>query len=333
MSKVVTSIAALEAAVGVPGLGVKMKVIDHLDEMAARWIAASPLAFAGAQAGDVPTVTLAGGPPGFAGVPDQKTLRLPLSAVDDPAIFTPGAGAGVLFLAHGVGETLRANGRVRSVQDGVADIAIEECFIHCAKALIRSGFWAASPAQAPAGSGAFVDAARFLAIATMDANGRIDISPKGDPAGLLLKSSGADVLLAERPGNKLAFGYRNILQNPDVAALAVIPGAGSVARITGRAMLSTDESLRGGFVVENRMPVLVTVIADARVETAPSAGLSRAALWSGEHVPAAIDPAEAFVAHVKLNKERGVQAAMMRLAVNRGLVESGLKHNYRTGLY
>jgi hypothetical protein len=65
----------------------------------------------------------------------------------------------------------------------------------------------------------------------------------------------------------------------------------------------------------------------------PSHALQRAAPWSSEPAPSAIDPAEALVAHVKLNKEKGVAATALRLAVNRGIVAAGLKTNYRNELY
>src|SRR3546814_15301730 len=75
-------------------------------------------------------------------------LSIPLAMLDDPALAVPGASFGSLFLVPGIGETLRINGRVAAVADGVARIAVAECYIHCAKALIRSGFWSADPSGA-----------------------------------------------------------------------------------------------------------------------------------------------------------------------------------------
>ena len=141
MNDVISTIPELEACVGAAGLPIKMKIIDHLDAEAARWIAAAPLGFVAAGGPDGPRVAVAGGPPGFAQVTDETTLRVPLNAVDPLGEIEAGQGAGVLFLIPGIGETLRANGRVRRVADGALEIAVEECFIHCAKALIRSDFW------------------------------------------------------------------------------------------------------------------------------------------------------------------------------------------------
>lgn len=333
MPNAISTLQELEACVGVAGFGVKMKIIDHLDAAAAKWIGASPIAFLGLAQADGPRVSAMGGARGFAAVTGNKTLSLPLAAIDEPGELSVGQGAGVLFLIPGLGETLRANGRISAVREDAVEIGVEECFVHCAKALIRSDFWAAQQNTAPADGAALVNASRFLALATMDAEGRIDISPKGDPAGLLIRLDGDRATLAERPGNRLAFGYRNIVEQSRVAALCIIPGADEVAQLSGRAQLTTDEQIRSAFVVEDKTPILATLIEGAAPRLYASAALRRAALWSGPHPVPQVDSAETLVAHLKLNKERGTQATLLRLGANRGLVAKGLESNYKTGLY
>jgi hypothetical protein len=166
----------------------------------------------------------------------------------------------------------------------------------------------------------------------MDGSGQVDVSPKGDPAGLLVRMRDGRVTLAERPGNRLAFGYHNIIEQPKVAAFAIVPGSGRVAVLSGRAALTADEMVRGAFVVEDKTPILATVIEIDSLETRPSGAVERSRLWSG--LPAAdVDPAATLVAHIKLNKIQGVQATMLRLAVKRDLVHGGLQSNYKTDLY
>jgi predicted pyridoxine 5'-phosphate oxidase superfamily flavin-nucleotide-binding protein len=332
MDQVIGSVAQLEACIGAAGAPVKMKIIDHLDATAARWIAASPVVFLGFGRADGPKAALAGGARGFAVARSASILRIARGAVDGDLDCAPGDGAGALFLIPGVGETLRANGRVASADDEAVEIAIEECFVHCAKALIRSDFWKPSD-PAPTEVRAFVDSTRFLAMVTMDREGRIDVSPKGDPAGLLVRMDGDRATLAERPGNRLAFGYRNMIDQPRVAALGVIPGAASVVTLSGRAHLTTDEVVRAAYVVEDKTPPLATVIEDAAPAVLESPALARAALWPAASAPADIDAAATLVAHLKLNKARGMQATLLRLSATRGLVASGLKQNYKTDLY
>lgn len=333
MPDAISTLQELEACVGVAGLGVKMKIIDHLDAAAAKWIAASPIAFLGLEQADGPRVSAMGGARGFAAVTGKKTLTLPRAAIDEPGELSVGQGAGVLFLIPGLGETLRANGRISAVREDAVEIGVEECFVHCAKALIRSDFWAAQQNTAPADGAALVNASRFLALATMDAEGRIDISPKGDPAGLLIRLDGDRATLAERPGNRLAFGYRNIVEQPRIAALCIIPGAEDVAQLSGRAQLTTDEQIRSAFVVDEKTPILATLIEGLEPRRYASAAVARAALWPGPHPVPEIDSAETLVAHLKLNKESGAQATLLRLAANRGLVAKGLESNYKTDLY
>ena len=327
----ITSVKALEDRIGVAGLGVKMKIIDHLDETATGWIAASPFVFLGIGGEDGPTATAAGGAAGFV-TPTSAGVSIPLNAIDDLGGLTVGVGAGLLFLAPAVGETLRANGRVTAISETAVEITVEECFVHCAKALIRSEFWTGGQPAAPVDPTAFMESCRFLALVTMDRSGQVDVSPKGDPAGLLVRMRDDRAILAERPGNRLAFGYHNIIEQPRVAAFAIAPGGSQAAVLRGRAVLTADDDLREAFVVEGRTPILATVIETDRVTVASSKALEKAGLWSG--LPASgVDPAAALVAHIKLNKTQGVEATMLRLAVKRDLVHGGLQSNYKTDLY
>lgn len=86
----------------------------------------------------------------------------------------------------------------------------------------------------------------------MDHRGLVDISPKGDPAGLLIRMGGSTAMLAERPGNRLAFGYRNMIDQPRIAAFAIIPGQTSAAILQGHANLTADEGMRRVFVVDEK---------------------------------------------------------------------------------
>ena len=81
----------------------------------------------------------------------------------------------------------------------------------------------------------------FCLMATSDADGRCDVSPKGDPAGQLVHViDDTTIAIAERPGNRRADGYHNILANPHVGLIFLIPGRGDTLRINGRARLVSD---------------------------------------------------------------------------------------------
>ncbi|OJH39048.1 pyridoxamine 5-phosphate oxidase [Cystobacter ferrugineus] len=331
------TVDALEACIGKAPAPVNLKVIDHLDEGALRWIAASPLVFAGF--GEAPRigVTLGGGHPGFAGG-DAHELRLPTALLDDPTLARPGMGFGSLFPLPGIGETLRVNGRVVKADEGEIRIAVEECYGHCAKALIRSDFWAASPGAAtPRDAAAFLSASRFMALATIDAQGRADLSPKGDPAGTMASLEDGRAWFAERPGNRRVDSFRNIIVQPHVAAALLIPGSTHVAHLSGSAWLTTDEAVRARFVVQGKTPVLVTGIDEPTIDLRESPTLVRANLWPVKARPEGIDVAKVFVTHVKLNSDKGLGARLASAVLSvpgvTGLLQKGLDKDYKTNLY
>src|SRR3954463_14320251 len=77
-------------------------------------------------------------------------------------------------------------------------------------------------------------------VATTDAQGRVDVSPKGDPAGFVHVIDDRTIAIPDRPGNKRVDGYLNVLQRPQVGTLFVIPGRGDTLRINGRARILAD---------------------------------------------------------------------------------------------
>ena len=94
-------------------------------------------------------------------------------------------------------------------------------------------------------------ASPFCVLATSDAEGNCDASPKGDPAGSLVHViDDTTIAMAERPGNRRADGYHNILVNPHVGLNFLIPGRGDTLRINGRARLVSDAPFFDEMVVK-----------------------------------------------------------------------------------
>jgi PPOX class probable FMN-dependent enzyme len=128
----------------------------------------------------------------------------------------------------------------------------------------------------------FVERSPFLCLATSDARGRCDVSPRGDPAGFVRILDDATLLLPERPGNRLADSLRNILENPHVGLLFVIPGVGESFRVNGRATLTDDPELLAPCVVEGKVPALgILVDIESAYTQCPKAFL-RSHLWEPE---------------------------------------------------
>ena len=330
----VDTIEGLEEAVGRKSPAMDLKVIDHLDEWALRWIASSPLAFLGLAGGGRVDTTLAGDCPGFCRA-SSGSLAIPRGSIDASDLPQVGDGFGSLFVVPGLGETLRVNGRVAEVTGEAVVVSVGECFMHCAKAMIRSDFWGASPSpDAAPDLKAFVAAGKFMALVTDGDGVTVDVSPKGDPAGSLTRMDGGSLWFADRPGNRRTDSFRNILQQPKVACLIVVPGSNFVASVRGEARLTTDEARRAAFSVNGRSPLLAVEIAEVQGELLDSGALARAALW-GEYEPADdLDPAKIFAAHMRLNRDKGLTAKVASVMVSiPGMMSKGLERDYKTRLY
>lgn len=335
MSTVIDDPDTLQARVGKLPVSRDLKVIDHLDANAQRWIAAAPFAFLSFGSAAALDLCGAGGASGFCVSVDAKTLRLVRADLDAPQLAQVGAGFGSLFLTPSLGETLRVNGRVLAVDDETITLRVNECYLHCAKALMRSQFWAATPSHdAPSAAEALLTASRFMALATVDAEGRADVSPKGDPAGALLQLHDGAAWYADRPGNRRIDSFRNILTQPRIALMAFVPGTTRLLHLRGRATISTDAAMCAAFTVGAREPKLVTRIDEPSLTIIDSTALRRAQLWPAAAADDTLDPAAIFAAHVRLSKTRGLQAGIARVAMSvPGLMEKGLQHDYKNNLY
>lgn len=86
----------------------------------------------------------------------------------------------------------------------------------------------------------FITRSPFLLLATSDAAGNLDVSPKGDGPGFVAVEDPSTLLIPDRKGNKLIFGLQNILANPHVGLIFLIPGTGETLRVNGTAELTAD---------------------------------------------------------------------------------------------
>ncbi len=127
----------------------------------------------------------------------------------------------------------------------------------------------------------------FCVIATCDTAGNCDASPKGDPAGQLFHVlSPTSIAIPERPGNKRADGYRNVLANPRVGIISLIPGRGDTLRVNGRARLVRDAPFFDELAVRGRRPVLAMVVDIEQVFFHCAKAFLRSGLWQPSSWPA-----------------------------------------------
>jgi PPOX class probable FMN-dependent enzyme len=125
-------------------------------------------------------------------------------------------------------------------------------------------------------------ASPFCVIATAGADGRCDTSPKGDPPGFTLVLDDATIAIPERPGNRRADSFHNVLDNPHVGLLYLIPGRGDTLRINGRARLVRDAPFFDRMTVKGHRPKLALIVDIEEVFYHCSKAFLRSALWKSE---------------------------------------------------
>ena len=128
----------------------------------------------------------------------------------------------------------------------------------------------------------FVDRSPFVLLATSSPDGTCDVSPRGDPPGFVRVLDEQTLLLPERPGNRLADSLRNILANPRVGLIFVVPGVGDTLRVNGRATLVTDDELLAPSAVDGKVPTLGILVDADEVFTHCSKAFLRSQLWDPE---------------------------------------------------
>jgi uncharacterized protein len=128
----------------------------------------------------------------------------------------------------------------------------------------------------------FVERSPFVCVATASPDGGLDVSPRGDPAGFVRILDDRTLLLPERPGNKLADTLTNVLEDPRIALLFLVPGVGDSFRVNGRARLTDDAELLAASEVDGKTPKLGILVEVEEAYTQCSKALIRSDLWNPE---------------------------------------------------
>lgn len=299
----ISTVEELRALVPEPISKVRLKILDHLERHSQRMIAMSSLvalSCAGDDGKEVVTLLTARGcvvPQG------EKTLRIddPEGALQRAWALQPSArrAVGGLFVVAGLEETLRVNGRAAATADGTGvAIEVEEAFLQCPKAFIRSHLWdstrwaASTPAQEDAPSAtlapamrAFLGRSPFALISTESADGHGDVSPRGDPAETFVRCiDERTLLLPDRTGNNLCDSLSNVLSRPRATLVSFVPGEADALQVQARASLVKDEALLRPSAMNGKTPKLGVLL---EVEDARFLKGALGELWNAERL---VDP-------------------------------------------
>jgi PPOX class probable FMN-dependent enzyme len=170
---------------------------------------------------------------------------------------------------------------------------------------------------------AFIAKSPFLLIASADGQGKVDVSPKGDPAGFVHVLDDHTLAIPERPGNRLADTLLNILRRPQVGLLFMVPGKAETLRAGGTAQIVRDRSLLDSMAVNGKPPLLATVVTVDRVFFHCAKCVIRSSLWQPDAWPnlAGLPTlAQAIIDHAKLSD------SVLE-------VQAGIDESYRDRLY
>lgn len=173
----------------------------------------------------------------------------------------------------------------------------------------------------------FVTRSPFLCIGTQSQNGLADVSPRGDPAGFVKVLDSTTVLIPDRPGNNRLDTLTNILENPVVGLLFLIPGFDETMRVNGTAALTRDPDLLGLLAVNDRTPALAIVVTVKEVFIHCAKAFRRAKLW---------DPSK--------HQDRGGMPSLLKIILDQTTgapsdpaemqeIDAGLEVEYKATMY
>ena len=129
----------------------------------------------------------------------------------------------------------------------------------------------------------FIERSPFMCLATASPDGGLDASPRGDPAGFVRILDERTLLIPDRPGNRIADTLTNLLADPRIALLFLIPGVGDTFRVNGRAAIVDDPELLADCAVDGKVPRLGILVSIEQAYTQCPKALIRSDLWNPEH--------------------------------------------------
>jgi uncharacterized protein len=149
---------------------------------------------------------------------------------------------------------------------------------------------------------AFIEKSPFVLLGSANADGNMDVSPKGDPAGFVQVMDSKTLLIPDRPGNRRGDTLSNILQNPNIGLLFLVPGRSETLRVNGAAQIVRDMDVRERFTMQGKVPMFVIAVTVKEVFFHCTKCVVRAGLWSSEHEhDGLVSLGAAIVRHARLD--------------------------------
>ncbi|MBY4891789.1 pyridoxamine 5'-phosphate oxidase family protein [Rhodobacteraceae bacterium N5(2021)] len=169
----------------------------------------------------------------------------------------------------------------------------------------------------------WIEHSTFLVMSTVDAHGRVDASPKGDPAGFVKVLDDKTLAIPDRPGNHLFMGFGNILETGRIGLVFLVPNRNEVVRVNGAAVIARDLPLREAMAIKGRVPDFAVVVTVEEAFYHCGKAILRSGLWKPENA----GPVDALPTYGQAIHDQG------RLDVPLEDVEKRLKYNDEGRLY
>ena len=131
--------------------------------------------------------------------------------------------------------------------------------------------------------GKFITLAPICLVATADKAGKQDVTPRGDPPGSFKVLDEKTIALADRPGNNRLDTLKNLLENPEIALIFLLPGVNDTVRVAGTARLSVDPELLAAMAVQGKAPKCAIVVSVRQAYFHCAKALMRSRLWTGDY--------------------------------------------------
>jgi PPOX class probable FMN-dependent enzyme len=135
-------------------------------------------------------------------------------------------------------------------------------------------------------SRAFIALSPFLLMATADSDGRCDVSPKGDAPGFVQVLDDRRLIIPDRPGNRRLDGMQNLVRNPHIGLIFLVPGREETLRVNGRAWITRDPEMLRRSIVHGKTPLLVLGVEVEQCFFHCAKALIRSHLWAHDQWPA-----------------------------------------------
>jgi uncharacterized protein len=132
--------------------------------------------------------------------------------------------------------------------------------------------------------GRFIALSPLCLIATADAAGKQDVTPRGDPPGAFKVLDEHTIALADRPGNNRLDTLKNLLENPEIALIFLLPGVNDTVRVAGTAQLSVDPELLASLAVQGKAPKCAIMVSVRQAYLQCAKALLRSRLWAPDYV-------------------------------------------------